>query len=112
MLAKPWSGYTDWEDVLFRNGSHQNYEVNAQGGNERTKFYTSFGYTKQEGITLQSGYERITGRANMSHKADRVTIEASTMFTKFNSECKLGRNKFLKPYHVSGHDSFSFYIPI
>ena len=28
--AKPWSGYTDWEDVLFRNGSHQNYEVNAQ----------------------------------------------------------------------------------
>ncbi len=48
---------------------------------KRTKFYTSFGYTKQEGITLQSGYERITGRANMSHKADRVTIEASTMFT-------------------------------
>ena len=28
--AKPWSGYTDWEDVLFRNGSHQNYEVNAK----------------------------------------------------------------------------------
>lgn len=88
--AKPWSGYTDWEDILFRNGSHQNYEVNAQGGNERTKFYTSFGYTKQEGITLQSGYERITGRANMSHTADRVTIEASTMFTnstqKVNSE--------------------------
>lgn len=36
--AEPWSGYTDWKDVLFRNGSHQNYEVNAQGGNEKRGF--------------------------------------------------------------------------
>ena len=95
--AKPWSGYTDWEDVLFRNGSHQNYEVNAQGGNERTKFYTSFGYTKQEGITLQSGYERITGRANMSHKADRVTIEASTMFTNSTQNVNSEGTSFSSP---------------
>ena len=95
--AKPWSGYTDWEDVLFRNGSHQNYEVNAQGGNERTKFYTSFGYTKQEGITLQSGYERITGRANMSHTADRVTIEASTMFTNSTQNVNSEGTSFSSP---------------
>ena len=66
--AEPWSGYTDWKDVLFRNGSHQNYEVNAQGGNEKTRFYTSFAYTKQEGITNVSGYERFTGRANVNTK--------------------------------------------
>ena len=42
---------------------HQNYEVSAQGGSEKTRFYTSFAYTKQEGITNVSGYERFTGRA-------------------------------------------------
>ena len=36
--SRTWSGYTDWKDVLFRNGSHQNYEVNAQGGNEKRGF--------------------------------------------------------------------------
>lgn len=36
--ARPWSGYTDWKDVLFRNGSHQNYEVSAQGGSEKHVF--------------------------------------------------------------------------
>ena len=79
--AEPWSGYTDWKDVLFRNGVHQNYEVSAQGGSEKTRFYTSFAYTKQDGITNVSGYERFTGRVNVNHKADRVSLDASAMFT-------------------------------
>lgn len=95
--AKPWSGYTDWEDILLKNGSHQNYEVNAQGGSESTKFYTSLGYTKQEGITLQSGYERMTGRANMSHKANRVTIDVSTMFTSSSQNVSSEGTSFASP---------------
>ncbi|MEG0464597.1 TonB-dependent receptor, partial [Bacteroides sp.] len=95
--AKPKNGYTDWESILFKNGSHQNYEVNAQGGSEKTKFYTSLGYTKQEGITLNSGYERITGRANLTHKADRVTLEASTMFTSSNQNVNSEGTSFSSP---------------
>lgn len=33
--AKPANGWTDWKDILFKNGSHQNYEVSAQGGSEK-----------------------------------------------------------------------------
>ena len=40
--AEPWSGYTDWKDVLFRKGTHQNYEVSAQGGSEKTHFILRF----------------------------------------------------------------------
>lgn len=28
-VVKFWSGYIDWEDVFFRNGFYQNYEVNV-----------------------------------------------------------------------------------
>lgn len=36
--AKPANGWTNWKDILFKNGSHQNYEINAQGGNEKQNF--------------------------------------------------------------------------
>lgn len=50
--SKPSTGWTDWKDLLFRNGSHQNYQLSVSGGNDRTKFYTSAAYTNQEGIII------------------------------------------------------------
>ena len=31
--SKPSTGWTDWKDLLFRNGSHQNYQLSVSGGN-------------------------------------------------------------------------------
>ncbi len=121
--AKPWSGYTDWKDVLFRKGSHQNYEVSAQGGSEKTRFYTSFAYTKQEGITNVSGYERFTGRANVNHKAGRVSIDANAMFTNSTQNVNNEGTSFASPimcyamtaspssYPYNEDGSFASYFP-
>ena len=95
--AKPWSGYTDWRDVLLRKGSHQNYEVNAQGGNEKTKFYASLSYTDQEGISLNSDYKRYTGRASVTHEFGRVKLEASTMFSSTNQHVSNESTSFASP---------------
>lgn len=121
--AKPWSGYTDWKDVLFRNGGHQNYEVNAQGGSEKTRFYTSFAYTKQEGITNVSGYERFTGRANITHQANKVLLEANAMYTNSTQNVNNEGTSFASPimcyamtaspstYPYNEDGSFSSYFP-
>lgn len=98
--AMPVGGYTDWRDLLFRNGSHQSYEVNAQGGNDKTTFYTSLAYNKQEGISLQSGYERFTGRANLTHKTDRLTLEVSSMFTNSTQDVSSEGTSFSSPIMV------------
>lgn len=82
--ARPWSGYTDWKDLLFKNGSHQNYEFSAQGGSEKTKFYSSMSYTKQDGITSNSGFERMTGSANINHTADRIKLDFNSMVSYSN----------------------------
>lgn len=95
--SEPWSGYTNWKDVLFRNGSHQNYEVNAQGGNDKTRFYSSLSYTKQDGITLQSGYERLTGRTNLTHKAGRVTLEANALYSLSTQDVNSEGTSFASP---------------
>lgn len=84
--AKPWSGYTDWKDLLFRTGSHQSYEFSVQGGSEKTKFYSSASYTKQEGITITSGFERMTGNVSVNHTANRISLDFNTMVSYTNQQ--------------------------
>ena len=80
--SKPSAGWTDWKDLLFQNGSHQNYQFNVSGGTERTKFYTSMAYTKQDGIIQNQGLERFTGNANLTHKFGRFELQVTSQFSK------------------------------
>ena len=96
--AKPKAGWTDWKDLLIKNGNHQNYEVSASGGNSKTKFYSSLSYTKQEGVTLGAGLERMTGTINASHQAGRVKLEGSAMFSKTNQQLSNEGTSFASPW--------------
>ena len=62
---------TDWQDAIFNDDARrQNHELNISGANERSSFYTSFGYVNQEGIVASpiSNYNRINIRLNSTHK--------------------------------------------
>jgi len=42
---------TDWQSQIFNNNAmRQNHEVSVSGGNDKSTFYSSFGYLKQDGI--------------------------------------------------------------
>ena len=50
------------------------------GGNEKTTFYTSIGYNKQESPVIGSEFERYSGNISFSHKAtDRFTINVNIL---------------------------------
>ncbi len=62
---------TDWQDAIFNNSAGiQNHELSVSGGNDKSTFYSSFGYFDQEGViaTEISNYSRITVRLNSDHK--------------------------------------------
>lgn len=59
----------DWEDAITRKGFRQNYDMSFQGGTEKSDFYVSLGYLKEEGYILNSDFERISGRVNVNHQA-------------------------------------------
>lgn len=61
--------YVDWQDLMFRTGVVQNYEVSATGGTEAVKYFVSGGYLDQEGIAIGVGYKRFSSRANIDIKA-------------------------------------------
>ena len=95
--AKPWSGYTSWEDHLLQKGMHQNYEVSANGGNENTNFYTSLSYTDQKGITLNSDFERVTGRLNLNHKSGKFNMGANITFASTSQDVNTEGTSYANP---------------
>jgi TonB-linked SusC/RagA family outer membrane protein len=62
--------YVDWQDLMFRTGVVQNYEVSATGGTDAANYFISGGYLDQEGIAIGVGYKRFTARANVEIKAN------------------------------------------
>ncbi|MEK6477360.1 TonB-dependent receptor [Catalinimonas sp. 4WD22] len=56
---------TDWEDALLQQGSRQDISLNISGGSEKTQFYFSGSYLKQDGIVINSDFERFNGRINL-----------------------------------------------
>ena len=64
---------TDWSKIFFRRGAFKQSELNASGGTENIRFYTSLSAYQQQGVLQRSSLDRYTFRSNIDFKADRVT---------------------------------------
>ena len=59
---------TDWQDVIFRLATVQNYQVSATGGTENIKYMVSLGFFDQKGIVIGSDFQRFNIRSNIEAK--------------------------------------------
>jgi len=57
-----------WEDYAFQPANRVEANLRMGGGNDETSYFTSFGYLKDEGYSINSDYERITTRLNVQHQ--------------------------------------------
>ena len=98
----PWCGYTDWDDVLFRKGSHSSYEASITGGADKFKYYSSLSYLKQDGIAYNSGLERISGRLNVDYQAtDRLKLGVNMLLATVNQEVNSEGTSYVSPFYTS-----------
>jgi TonB-linked SusC/RagA family outer membrane protein len=57
---------TDWlNEGLRQNGSSQNYQLNASGGDKNIKYYIAGNYSREDGIMKNSNYDKYNLRAKM-----------------------------------------------
>ncbi|WP_072360784.1 SusC/RagA family TonB-linked outer membrane protein [Chitinophaga sancti] len=59
---------TDWFDQITRNGIIQNYNINLSGGTEKTTYFFSAGYFKDNGIVKGNDYQRGVVRINNEYR--------------------------------------------
>ena len=63
----------DYEEALFGNdGLLLTTDLSVSGGNERTQFYVSGVVKDDEGIIANTGYEKQSGRLNLTHRLSQV----------------------------------------
>nr|WP_295868721.1 TonB-dependent receptor [uncultured Chitinophaga sp.] len=89
---------TDWMDLAFRTGKTQSYGINASGGNEKTTFYASGDYFKQDGILIGSSFSRYSGRLNVDHKFNDKFDLSVKMSGSYTDQASAGQgNSYSSP---------------
>ncbi|SEM03505.1 TonB-linked outer membrane protein, SusC/RagA family [bacterium A37T11] len=68
----------NWQNIIFRNAPMNNQQLSIGGGNEKTQLSLSLNYFKQDGIIVNSDFNRYSYRLNVDHQVnDRFKIGSS-----------------------------------
>ncbi|MEC3908666.1 TonB-dependent receptor [Tamlana sp. 2201CG12-4] len=77
------NGGTDWQDELFDTAYGEEVQLDYSGGSENINYFISGNYLSQEGVLLNSEFEKIALRANLGAKiSDKLK---TTLKLNFNS---------------------------
>jgi TonB-linked SusC/RagA family outer membrane protein len=69
---------TDWQNEIFQQAPIQNYQLSMSGGDERTQYAIGGGYFRQDGVVINSNFDRYSFRVNLDRK--------------LNNKIKIGNN--------------------
>jgi TonB-linked SusC/RagA family outer membrane protein len=74
---------TDWQDAVTKDAWMQNHNLSLTGGTDKTQYAFSLGYTKQDGMLLNSDFERFTGRMNIDNEFNKyIKAGASLSYSR------------------------------
>jgi TonB-linked SusC/RagA family outer membrane protein len=63
---------TDWyKEILHQNAPFSDYNVSLTNGSEKSSSYISMGFLSQDGSLINTGFKRITARANLDGKPNK-----------------------------------------
>jgi len=69
---------TDINKLVFVDQAGiQNHNINISGGKEDINYNVSLGYFKQDGLQINSGFERLNMRANTIYEKNKLRIQTS-----------------------------------
>ncbi|KUK58153.1 MAG: TonB-dependent receptor plug [Bacteroidetes bacterium 38_7] len=98
----------DWYDALTSSAHLQNHILSVNGGTEKTSYYLSGGYSKNDGFVLNDQYQRYTVRINIQNNiTDWFSIGVNTngAFTDFSGlgpGSFISTSPFVTPYDENG----------
>lgn len=77
---------TDWQDAYFKSGLITQTNLSVSGSSEKSSFYMSGGYFKQDGIAQGVNYERGNFRINSEHHISNVFTVGENLFLAFSDQ--------------------------
>ena len=73
---------TNWQDEVFQVAPTQEYNISFTGGDRKTSYAITGGYTKQDGIIKSTDFERFSSRINLTRQMNSW-LKAGTHISAF-----------------------------
>jgi TonB-linked SusC/RagA family outer membrane protein len=88
----------DYNDYIFRTGIGTDNNVSVSGGKDKTKYYTSASYYKNEGIIKNTDYRRYSFRVNLDQAlGEKVNFNIGLNYINSFANEKPDGNSFFSP---------------
>lgn len=92
---------TNWENEAYQDASLSSFDFTANGGNDKTKFALSLGYTDQDGILIGNAFKRYSGRLNLDHNAtDKLSFGVNLAISNSINNRLSADNAFSTPLQL------------
>lgn len=75
--------WVDWEKLMISKALQQKHDILVQSGNDKTKYAFGLGAYTQDGMVLNSGFEKLSGRLNIDHKLTKnISLGANLSYSR------------------------------
>lgn len=87
-LGTDFGASTDWFDEIENTAYSQVHNLSLSGGSEKTNYRAALNYRDANGIVLNTGYNQINGRINLTQRAlkDKLTFDLNLGATEREGE--------------------------
>ncbi|MBQ9229896.1 MAG: TonB-dependent receptor [Prevotella sp.] len=102
--------YINWLDEMTRTTIKQDYNISASGGNDKTQYSGSVGFLRNDGVVVNTQYQRITARANVKTQVNKyLEFGADVSFVHSDSH---GSNNSVGNFgNLSSYRDYAFACP-
>ncbi|MCH8957270.1 SusC/RagA family TonB-linked outer membrane protein [candidate division KSB1 bacterium] len=89
------NGNIDYEDLIYGDkGLLTESTISVRGGTDRTQFYMGGLIQDEDGIVKNTGYQKLSGRLNVTHKlSERIDLNIFTSFIRTESDRSISGNE-------------------
>jgi TonB-dependent starch-binding outer membrane protein SusC len=72
----------NWQDMVFREAPMQNHSLMITGGRDDSRYSASFSYFDQDGVLINTSYNRVQGKITNTIKKNNLTIYLNANFSR------------------------------
>ncbi len=124
-IKQDWPYETDWLPYYFRKSQPvQTHDVSISGGSQKTTYYLSSNFYKEDGLMYRSAFDRVTLRSNVSSRLNdwiRLGVNLSGGYDRretngwgansTNGGISLLAPPWYTPYDADGNEYYDTQIP-
>ena len=76
----------NWQDMIFKSAPIQNHSVSLTGGSQGIRYNASLSYFDQDGVVINSNYNRVQGRLGGTYQKNKLKINLNVNYSRTNQE--------------------------